>query len=115
MLHFSFHLGLNLLFFSFGKISSEKTQKDHYCKEDIIKSLLHMIANNIGQIAYLNAKAKGIKNIFFTGGFVSENSYLWTRLSFAINFWSKGTMQVLFIPMFVSVSGEEMHFCGYCC
>lgn len=63
-------------------------------KPDIVKSLLHMIANNISQIAYLNAKVKGVDNIFFTGGFVSENSYLWTRLSFAINFWSKGTKQV---------------------
>lgn len=82
---------------SFGRLSHSEVQKDQYTKPDIVKSLLHMIANNISQIAYLNAKVKGVDNIFFTGGFVSENSYLWTRLSFAINFWSKGTKQALFV------------------
>lgn len=64
--------------------------------EDIIRSLLFMIANNIGQIAYLNAKLQGIERVIFAGGFVQNNSYLWKRLAFSIEFWSTGTMKVTF-------------------
>lgn len=53
-----------------------------------------MIANNISQIAYLNAKLQGIEHVLFSGGFVQNNSYLWKRLAFSIEFWSGGNMKV---------------------
>jgi len=58
---------------------------------------LFMIANNIGQIAYLNAQKHNIKRMFFAGGFIQAGSYLWSRFSYAINFWSKGLMEPFFL------------------
>eukprot|EP00668_Euglena_longa_P005935 GGOE01007007.1.p1 GENE.GGOE01007007.1~~GGOE01007007.1.p1 ORF type:complete len:538 (-),score=148.14 GGOE01007007.1:1461-3074(-) len=65
--------------------------------QDIVKSLFYMISNNIGQIAFLNAKLHQCNRIFFCGGFVQDNPYVWTRLTYAIQFWSKAEMQALFL------------------
>eukprot|EP00667_Euglena_gracilis_P003064 EG_transcript_3070 len=65
--------------------------------QDIVKSLFYMISNNIGQIAFLNAKLHQCNRIFFCGGFVQDNPYVWTRLTYAIQFWSKSEMQALFL------------------
>jgi hypothetical protein len=48
-----------------------------------------MITNNLTQIAFLNAEKHHVKRIFFAGGFLQKNPYIWFRLSFGINFWSK--------------------------
>jgi pantothenate kinase len=56
-----------------------------------------MISNNIGQIAYLNAKLHQCSRIFFCGGFVQDNPYVWARLTYAIHFWSKSEMEALFL------------------
>ena len=37
---------------SFGKVFKEGRKSTNYCPEDICKSLLYAISNNIGQIAY---------------------------------------------------------------
>lgn len=90
---------------------------------------VHDDSNNIGQIAYLNAQAHGLKRIYFGGCFIrgtriilqplsGPSSLLRTRLSseltvllyystghpitmntlsYAINFWSKGTIKALFL------------------
>lgn len=79
----------------------------------MIKSLLYMIANNICQIAYLNAQLHGtnpilnpplwiysnvgIERVFFAGGFIQGNEYLWSRLAYGIDFWSKSRMKALFL------------------
>lgn len=64
---------------------------------DIVKSLLFMICNNIGQVAFLNAKLHQVKRVYFAGGFIQRNPYIWSTLSFAIKFWSKGDMQAMFL------------------
>ena len=63
----------------------------------MIKHLLMMITNNIGQVAYLNAKLHGCSTIFFVGNFLRHNSISCRRLAFAIDFWSKGKMEALFL------------------
>ena len=63
---------------------------------DVSLSLLYMISNNIGQIAYLHAKLHNIENIYFGGFFIRGHPITMATLSFAINFWSKGEMQALF-------------------
>eukprot|EP01012_Entosiphon_sulcatum_P016484 TRINITY_DN2140_c0_g1_i1.p1 TRINITY_DN2140_c0_g1~~TRINITY_DN2140_c0_g1_i1.p1 ORF type:complete len:455 (+),score=55.59 TRINITY_DN2140_c0_g1_i1:171-1367(+) len=68
----------------------------HYKSQDITKSLLFMISNNIGQISYLNAKLHKVNRIIFCGGFIQDNPYVWSRLSYSIDFWSKSEMQALF-------------------
>jgi len=86
---------------SFGKVATEleekKTVPSDYKPADVVRSLLFMIANNIGQIAYLNAQKHNIKRMFFAGGFIQAGSYLWSRFSYAINFWSKGVMEPFFL------------------
>ena len=56
-----------------------------------------MITNNIGQVAYLNAKLHNCTKIFFVGSFLRHNSVSCRRLAFAIDFWSKGEMEALFL------------------
>jgi len=65
--------------------------------EDIAKSALFMISNNIGQISYLNAVVHDIKSIYFGGSFIRGHVDTMRTISFAIDFWSKGTMKGFFI------------------
>jgi len=62
-----------------------------------VRSLLFMISNNIAQIGYLNAKLNNLNRIFFSGGFLQENSYVFGRLSYGVDFWSQGTMKAHFL------------------
>lgn len=52
-----------------------------------------MVCNNIGQIAYLNAKLHNLKRIYFAGYFIRDHPITMRTISYAINFWSKGEMQ----------------------
>lgn len=54
-------------------------------------------SNNIGQIAYLNAQQHAIKRIYFGGCFIRGHPITMNTLSYAIQFWSKGTMKALFL------------------
>ncbi|KAK4402784.1 Pantothenate kinase [Sesamum angolense] len=58
---------------SFGKAVSENKELEDYRTEDVARSLLRMISNNIGQIAYLNALRFGLKRIFFGGFFIRQS------------------------------------------
>lgn len=70
---------------------------DTYNPADIVKSLLFMICNNIGQVAYLNAKVHQVKRVYFAGGFIQRNPFIWSTLSYAIKYWSKGDMEAMFL------------------
>jgi pantothenate kinase len=76
---------------------TRKTLLNFIRSDDIVKSLLFLIANNIAQIGYLNARIFGVKRIFFSGGFLQENSYIWSRFSYSVEFWSKGQMDAMFL------------------
>ena len=76
---------------------AEEAADGDFRPQDICRSLLLMVANNIGQITYLNAKLHGIERVYFTGGFTHDNPYVWSKLSYAINFWSNGSMRARFI------------------
>lgn len=82
---------------SFGKTISENKDLDDYKPEDISLSLLRMISYNIGQIAYLNALRFGLKRIFFGGFFIRGHAYTMDTISFAVQFWSKGDAQAMFL------------------
>ncbi|OEL19971.1 Pantothenate kinase 2, partial [Dichanthelium oligosanthes] len=82
---------------SFGKIISENKELSDYRPEDISLSLLRMISYNIGQISYLNALRYGLKRIFFGGFFIRGHAYTMDTISFAVNFWSKGEAQAMFL------------------
>ncbi|KAJ2034075.1 hypothetical protein H4S03_005227 [Coemansia sp. S3946] len=68
-----------------------------YSDADIARSLLYMVSNNIGQIAYLNAQLHGIRRIYFGGYFIRGHPLTMHTLSYAIDFWSKGMISALFL------------------
>ncbi|KAJ2077912.1 hypothetical protein H4R24_004832 [Coemansia sp. RSA 988] len=74
-----------------------KTLDKQFDDADIARSLLYMVSNNIGQIAYLNAQLHGIRRIYFGGYFIRGHPLTMHTLSYAINFWSKGQMSALFL------------------
>jgi pantothenate kinase len=48
-----------------------------------------MVAYNIGQLAYMHAKAYDLKRVFFGGFFIRGHPYTMETISFAIKFWSQ--------------------------
>ncbi|PON35181.1 Type II pantothenate kinase [Parasponia andersonii] len=82
---------------SFGKAISENKELEDYRPEDISLSLLRMISYNIGQISYLNALRFGMKRIFFGGFFIRGHAYTMDTISFAVQFWSQGQAQAMFL------------------
>ncbi|KAH6826775.1 pantothenate kinase 2 [Perilla frutescens var. hirtella] len=97
---------------SFGKAISENKELDDYRPEDVARSLLRMISNNIGQIAYLNALRFGLKRIFFGGFFIRGHAYTMDTISVAVNFWSKGEAKALFLRHegFLGALGAFMNY-----
>lgn len=68
-----------------------------FSKEDVAKSLLYAICNNISQIAFLNAMRFNIERIFFAGYFIRDHSITMSSISFGIRYWSGGKMSALFL------------------
>lgn len=65
--------------------------------EDVAISLLRMVAYNIGQIAYLNARLHGLERIYFGGNFVRNHPHTIADVSFAVDFWSQGKSKAHFM------------------
>ncbi|KAG8626451.1 hypothetical protein KVT40_005396 [Elsinoe batatas] len=65
--------------------------------EDISRSLLYAVSNNIGQIAYLQSEKHNLQRIYFGGSFIRGHRQTIHTLSFAIKFWSKGQKQAYFL------------------
>ncbi|KAI8612374.1 fumble-domain-containing protein [Chytriomyces sp. MP71] len=84
---------------SFGKVfkTPAEERKSKFKEQDISRSLLYLVSNNIGQIAYLNAQAHGIQRIYFSGFFIRGHPVTMNTLNYAINFWSKGKIKALFL------------------
>ncbi|WVO17862.1 pantothenate kinase [Cryptococcus depauperatus] len=89
---------------TFGKVfkkgsNAERAtgRKKKFKQEDIAKSLLYAISNNIGHVAYMNAAKYGLDKVFFGGCFIRGHAATISTLSYAIRFWSKGTMTACFL------------------
>jgi hypothetical protein len=65
-----------------------------YCHVHVIKTIFSSL---IAQVAYLNAQLHNCTKIFFVGNFLRHNNISCRRLAFAISFWSKATMEALFL------------------
>mmetsp|Transcript_26256 Transcript_26256/g.39749 ORF Transcript_26256/g.39749 Transcript_26256/m.39749 type:complete len:595 (-) Transcript_26256:156-1940(-) len=87
----------NLVASSFGKLVAKTDPAEGLNQEDVARALLLMVTNNIGQVAYLNAQLHKTPRIYFVGNFLRQNSISQHRLSYAINYWSKGEMEALFL------------------
>lgn len=86
-----------LRFNQLGKTLSPLEKLALFKQEDIARSLLYLISNNIGQIAYLQARRFGLKRIYFGGSYISGHVQTMHTLSYALDFWSKGEMQSYFL------------------
>ncbi|KAF7307397.1 Pantothenate kinase [Mycena indigotica] len=82
---------------SFGKVFKKGGEKVKFSAEDISRSLLYAVSNNIGQIAYMNAEKYNLERIYFGGCFIRGHPTTIATLSYAIRFWSKGTKRALFL------------------
>ncbi|CBQ71538.1 related to pantothenate kinase [Sporisorium reilianum SRZ2] len=103
------HLGLksSTIASSFGKVfrkdpnssapRNAEERRKKFRSEDICKSLLYAISNNIGQIAYMNAEKYNLDRIYFGGCFIRGHQATISTLSYAIRFWSKGTKHAFFL------------------
>ena len=68
-----------------------------FTPEDISRSLLYAVSNNIGQIAYLQSEKHNLEHIYFGGSFIRGHRQTMNTLSFAIKFWSKGHKKAYFL------------------
>ncbi|PWY67233.1 fumble-domain-containing protein [Aspergillus sclerotioniger CBS 115572] len=76
---------------------SERNGEPTFQFEDMSRSLLYAISNNIGQIAYLQSEKHQVKHIYFGGSFIRGHRQTMNTLSYAIKFWSKGEKQAYFL------------------
>lgn len=79
-----------------GESQGRKKKKD-FRPEDICRSLLYAISNNIGQIAHMTAEKYDLDRIYFGGCFIRGHQATISTLSYAIRFWSKGTKRAFFL------------------
>ncbi|PSN66747.1 fumble-domain-containing protein [Corynespora cassiicola Philippines] len=77
--------------------ASSPSSSSMFRPEDISRSLLYAVSNNIGQIAYLHAEKHNLPHIYFGGSFIGGHSQTMNTLSYAIRFWSKGSKQAYFL------------------
>ncbi|GMT27998.1 hypothetical protein PFISCL1PPCAC_19295, partial [Pristionchus fissidentatus] len=98
------HLGLSaeVIAGSFGKCSNLNVRRaeglaENAKEEDVAKSLLLMISNTIGQMAFLYSNRFDMKRIYFGGFFIRKHPISMRTLSYAINYWSKGSCEALFL------------------
>ncbi|XP_075243016.1 4'-phosphopantetheine phosphatase-like isoform X2 [Convolutriloba macropyga] len=86
---------------SFGKTvrgsRDEHIDKSKFSDSDKAKSLLHMISNGIGQIACLYARIHNVNKIYFGGYFIRNNRATMHTISFAVDFFSDGSVKALFL------------------
>ncbi|KKA27956.1 hypothetical protein TD95_001213 [Thielaviopsis punctulata] len=78
--------------------SEAETDADRpFSPNDVSRSLLYAISNNIGQIAYLQSQIHNLSHIYFGGSFIRGHRQTINTLSYAIRFWSKGQKQAYFL------------------
>uniref|UniRef100_A0A915C011 4'-phosphopantetheine phosphatase n=1 Tax=Parascaris univalens TaxID=6257 RepID=A0A915C011_PARUN len=96
-------LGLpnDLIAGSFGKCADaeyvEAIKKNSHYRSDVLRSLLLMISNSIGQIAVLYASTLNANRIYFGGYFIRNHPIVMRTMTFAVNFWSQGEIQAQFL------------------
>ncbi|KAF3917285.1 hypothetical protein AA313_de0206072 [Arthrobotrys entomopaga] len=78
-------------------VVDENEKMKNFKAEDISRSLLYAISNNIGQISYLQAQHHNLGRIYFGGSFIRGHRQTMNTLAYAIKFWSKGQTQAYFL------------------
>ncbi|XP_071793009.1 pantothenate kinase 3-like isoform X1 [Asterias amurensis] len=94
---------------------SIKEKRDAASKKDLARSTLLTITNNIGSIARMTALNEGIERIVFVGNFLRVNPISMKLLSYAMDFWSKGSLKALFLQHegYFGAVGAFLELIGY--
>ena len=79
-------------FFAKNVMDSSSHAREGLTDSDIAKSLCTMIAQNVTQIAHLNARLHGIKRVFFTGNFLRHNDTAARTIVQQMTRWNKLAM-----------------------
>lgn len=66
------------------------------------KSLLHMISNDIGQLACLYAKLHNLSRVYFGGFFIRGHPVTMHTITYSINFFTKAR------PLFLCLTHEDI-------
>lgn len=82
---------------SSGPSEPSARRRMRFSQEDICRSLLYAISNNIGQIAHLNAEKYKLDRVYFGGCFIRGHQATISTLSYAIRFWSQGRRRAYFL------------------
>ncbi|WKY17335.1 hypothetical protein Q1695_001719 [Nippostrongylus brasiliensis] len=96
-------LGLSgdLIAGSFGKCAqkslADELRKCPEFKKNVMRSLLLMISNSIGQFAFMYAEREKAKRIYFDGFLVRNHAIIMRTISYAVDFWSEGTQKAYFL------------------
>ncbi|PIO54148.1 putative pantothenate kinase, partial [Teladorsagia circumcincta] len=96
-------LGLSgdLIAGSFGKCAqkslADELKKCPEFKKNVMRSLLLMINNSIGQFAFMYAQREKTNRIYFDGFLIRNHAIIMRTISFAVAFWSEGTQQAHFL------------------
>lgn len=72
-------------------VSAFSFPSPEFSKEDMAKSLLHMISNDIGQLACLHARLHSLDRVYFGGFFIRGHPVTMRTITYSINFFSKVT------------------------
>uniref|UniRef100_A0A0N5A818 4'-phosphopantetheine phosphatase n=1 Tax=Syphacia muris TaxID=451379 RepID=A0A0N5A818_9BILA len=105
---------------SFGRCANSefvrKVRQDPNYKINVLRSLLLMISNSLGQVAVLYSSLFPTNRIYFGGFFVRNHPIVMRTISFAVDYWSKGKMQAQFLRhegytavIGAFLLGQEMH------
>ena len=70
-------------------LCSSTRRVPEFSKEDMAKSLLHMISNDIGQLACLYAKLHKLTRVYFGGFFIRGHPVTMHTITYSINFFTK--------------------------
>lgn len=90
-------LSASTLASSFGKVMSSKRTLADYKAEDLATTLLSAFTYNIAQVSFLVASLLGLKRVYFGGSYIRGHVSTMDNISYAIDYWSKGQMQAVFL------------------
>ena len=80
---------LTASFFAKNLMRKDADPRAHTRDEDLCKALVVMIAQNLAQIAHLNARIHGARRVFFTGNFLRNNELALRTIVYTMQRWSQ--------------------------
>ncbi|KAI0980314.1 hypothetical protein GJ496_005185 [Pomphorhynchus laevis] len=92
-----FNLHGNVVASSFGNIGKNMALSEEASIEDLAKTTLVTILNNLTSIVCLCAKTMDITKILFVGSFLRNNEQSLKLISIGMHYWTNGSIQPIFL------------------